>query len=322
MKNSSINTIVVGDIATDIIAYGVDKIAGSGESERGELKITPGGKAVNVARMIATLNDSKNVAVIGINSKDPFNLWTLPLIALKKSGINTDYIHLVSFEKSKKFAHTTVIVADKDGNHQIYGLRGINDDFSPSDVDNATPLFEIAGKNKGIMVASLVMPFSTTLHAVNKAVKHGLKVLIDLGGIDENIDYDQLFKNKIFLIKPNEYEAKKLTGIIIKDFESAKKAAKNLLKRNIENVLITHGANGGYLFTNNQQIHIPIPNIKTNSIQDAIGCGDQTIAAISNALSEGKDMLSAVKIGILAGTLQFGKTGIVPVTKQELGRYT
>ncbi|HUQ85170.1 MAG TPA: PfkB family carbohydrate kinase [Candidatus Limnocylindrales bacterium] len=321
MKNNQISTIVIGDIATDIIAYGVDKISGVGESERGELKIAPGGKAVNISRMIAALNESKNIAILGINSKDPYNLWTLPLNSLKESGINTNYVQLVSFEKSNKFAHTTIIVADKNGNHQIYGLRGINDDFSPSDIDRAAPLFESAEINNGIVVATLVMPYKTVLHAVRTANKHNLKVLLEMGGVDENLDYTKLFKEKIFLIKPNEYEAKKLTGIEVRDFNTAKKAASTLLRNNIDNVLITHGEHGGYLFNKSLGIHLPSPAIKTNSAKDAIGCGDQTIAALAAALINNKNVLEAAKIGILAGTLQFGKNGIVPITKKELEKY-
>ena len=45
----------------------------------------------------------------------------------------------------------------------------------------------------------------------------------------------------ISLIKPNEHEARMLTGISVSDYESAKKAAGNLLKQGIKNVIALNG---------------------------------------------------------------------------------
>lgn len=146
-------------------------------------------------------------------------------------------------------------------------------------------------------------------------------MFFDPGGIDETENYSELLKQNIYLIKPNEHEAKILTGVTVIDFDSAKKAATKLLSEGTENVLITVGANGGYFFNKTLEKHIPIPKIKSNSVKDETGCGDQTMAALCVALAQGKDILEAINVGLLAGTLQFGKSGIVPITKEEINRY-
>jgi len=123
----------------------------------------------------------------------------------------------------------------------------------------------------------------------------------------------------MYIIKPNEHEAHTLTGIRVADFSSAKKAAQKLLTLHVENVLITVGKDGGYLFGRGVEKHMPVPKIKQSAIRDETGCGDQTIAAISASLTAKKELVEAVEIGLHAGALQFQNAGIVPVTREQLG---
>jgi len=319
MIPANTSVIVVGGLHTDIIAHGVKKILQPGELTLGkELKIGPGGKSRNIAQMIATLTDNKTVAMIGKTSMDPFRLWEPPVTALKKAGVNTDFVQLIPFAKAKKFPAIALIPVDTQGNNQIYVLPGINEDFSKKDIDQALPLFKTVQKNHGILVLSLELPLKTATHAIKLANKHNIKVLLDPGGIIETENYEQLFYQKIFLFKPNEHEVKILTGITIKDFTSAQRGAEILLQKGIENVLITVGKNGAYFFNENTKEHMKIPKVSETKQKDETGCGDQTIAAIGSFLSEGEILLESIKLGLLAGTLQFHKTGIQPITKKEL----
>lgn len=322
MNKQDISMIVIGGLNTDIIATGAKKLLQSGElTYANELHIGPGGKSRNIAQMIVTLSNKKNVAMIGKTSKDPYGLWKLPVDSLNNAGVNTDYVNIVSYEESKQFPGIALIPVDTQGKNQIYVIPGINNDFSPEDIDRADELFQIVAKNYGMLVLTLELPYQTAIHAVEKANKLGIKVLLDPGGIDEEKDYKELLSRQIFLIKPNEHEAKILTGIEVNDYDSAKQAAQKLLLSGIENVFITYGEQGGYFFSKSQEKHIPIPTIESNSIKDETGCGDETMAAISVFLSEGKGLQQVMSIGITAGTLQFHKIGIDPVTREELNKY-
>lgn len=197
-------------------------------------------------------------------------------------------------------------------------MPGISDDFSPADIDNAVPLFEAVGANYGYLVLTLECPLDTATHAVEQASKHGLKVLFDPGGLQVSDNIEGLTKAGVFLIKPNEHEAKMLTGVEVTDFETAKQAAAKLQAKGIKNVFITHGVNGAYLFTESDQTHIPIPQVEASSEKDETGCGDQTMAAVCALLQDGKALKEAASQAVLAGTLQFYRSGIKPVTKREL----
>ncbi len=322
MGTKDISIIVIGGLNIDITARNSEKLLQPGElTYAEELSIGPGGKSRNIAQMIAVLSGKKNVAMIGKTSQDPYGLWKLPLDSLKDVGVNTDYIDVVSYRESKQFPGIALIPVDKEGNSQIYVIPGINNSFIPQDIDRAESLFLSAAKNNGLLVLTLELPYQTAVYAVKKANSLGVKVLFDPGGIEDNKDYSELLSHKIFLIKPNEHEAKMLTGVEITDFESAKQAAQKLLEKGIENVFITCGMQGGYFFSKTQEKYIPTHNVADDSVKDETGCGDQTMAAIADSLIDGNDVLTAAGIGVVAGTLKFYKAGIAPITKQELNKY-
>ncbi|HJQ08407.1 MAG TPA: PfkB family carbohydrate kinase [Candidatus Saccharimonadales bacterium] len=312
-------TIVIGSLNTDLVAVGVQRFPKPGEHVYGkELRIGPGGKSRNIADMIAHLAPAGSVAMVGRTVRDPYGLWQQPMDALRESGVNTDYVHVLDFNEAKKLPGIALIPVDEQGNNQIFVLPGISDDFSVQDVDSATPLFETAGKNQGALVLTLECPLQTAIHAVKKADEHGLKVLFDPGGIEPNDNVNELLQAGIYLIKPNEHEAKILTGVDVLDFESAQKAAKKLQETGIKHVLITVGGNGAYLFNETAQQHLKSQLSQINGDKDETGCGDQTMAALCAFIQEGKSFEEAAQLAVLAGTLQFHKLGIQPVTKEEI----
>jgi len=312
-------TIVIGSLNTDLVAVGIKHFPKPGEHVYGkELKIGPGGKSRNIADMIAHLAPVNTVAMIGRTVNDPYGLWRQPLDALEEAGVDTNHVHVVDYEEAKKLPGIALIPVDEDGNNQIFVLPGVSDDFSIDDIDAANSLFQKVGYNNGTLVLTLECPLKTAIHAVQLANKCGLKVMFDPGGIEAGTDLNELISAGLYLVKPNEHEAKILTGIEVKDFETAKKAAEKLREKGIENVLITTGVNGAYLFAANSEEHLPIPDVAVSGEKDETGCGDQTMAAMCAFLQEGKEPEEAAELAILAGTLQFHKSGIKPVTKEEI----
>lgn len=312
-------TIVIGSLNTDLVATGIKQFPKPGEHVYGkELLIGAGGKSRNIADMIAHLVSENTVAMIGRTVKDPYGLWKLPMDALAKSAVNTDYVNVLNYEEANKLPGIALIPVDEQGSNQIFVLPGISDDFSPGDIDSASSLFETVGANEGYLVLTLECPLDTAVHAVKEANRHGLKVLFDPGGLQVSESIDELIKAGVFLIKPNEHEAKMLTGIEVNDFETAKQAADKLQAKGIKNVFITHGIKGAYLFTESDQVQVPIPQVEAGNEKDETGCGDQTMAATCALLQDGKSLKEAASLAVLAGTLQFHKLGIQPITRKEL----
>lgn len=317
MPNAKV--IVIGGLNTDIIGLGVPELIGPGElTLGGELIIGPGGKSRNIAQMIAAYLGKNTVAMIGRTCLDPYGIWQPPIKALQQAGVNTNFVKQLDFAETKKFPGIALIPVDKQGKNQIYVLPGVNDDFCPQDIDEATELFAEVGKNNGVLALSLELPLATAIYGIKLANKNNIKVILDPGGIDKNVNYQELLKQKIFLLKPNEHEAKILTGIEVSNFHSAQSAAEILLARNIENVMITHGAHGAYLFNHNLAEHITIPKLKDAKTKDETGCGDQAAAIVAAEIAKGNDVLSAAKTAINIATLQFQRIGIKPICMSEL----
>ncbi len=314
-----ISVVVVGGVATDIFGLGFQRLAGRGElSYGGSLRIGAGGKSRNIAHMIASLLGMNRVAMIGRTSSDPFNLWRVPMDALESVGVNCQFIKVLSYEQTGKFPTVALIPVDKNGSNQIYVLPGINAEFPLELIEESLTVFKEAARNNGLLALSLELPLNAALASIKQANQCNLPVLLDPGGIDHSNDLTELLQQEIFLIKPNEHEALILTGIEIVDFASAKLAAKKLLNRKIKNVLITHGVNGAYLVNKQLAVHIKLPNYNGGQEKDETGCGDQTMAALCASLQSGNTIERAAEIAILAGTVQFYKAGIVPITQEEL----
>jgi len=311
--------IVIGEMNTDIIVTGLPRFPKAGELiNGGKLFIGPGGKSRNIAAMAAALLPTGRVAMVSRTSQDKYGLWKEPVEALKQIGVNTKFVKIIDSQVTVELPGIALILVDQHGNNQIIGAPGITRKFSPEDIDEADELFKEVEKNNGFMVFIGNCPIQTAKHAIIKARKLGIKIVFDPGGADDLKSLITLLGDDIYLFKPNEHEARVMTGVNILDLPSAKKAAKVFMKMGVENVLITVGSNGAYLFTPDSDIHIPVPAVKESAEKDETGCGDQTMAAICALLLQDTSLYEAAKSAILAGTLQFHRRGIVPVTPTDL----
>jgi len=314
-----IKVIVIGGLNTDIIGLGVNELLGPSElTLGGELVIGPGGKSRNIAQMAAAFLGKNTVAMVGRTCHDPYGLWQAPINALQETGVNTRFIKQLDFKVTQKFPGVALIPVDKHGKNQIYVLPGVNDDFCPADIDDAAELFNTVANNNGVLALSLELPLATAIYGIKKAASQDIKVVLDPGGIDKNLNYEELLQQPMFLIKPNEFEAKILTGIEVTDFASAKKAASKLLAKNITNVMITHGVNGAYLVNKKIAKHILTPKIDKATRKDETGCGDQAAAVVAAEIAKGNDIIEAATIAVKTATLQFCRVGIKPVCVSEL----
>ena len=156
----------------------------------------------------------------------------------------------------------------------------------------------------------------TAKHCLDKAASSGIRVILDPGGISGPVD--ELMDERVFFLKPNEHEARILTGQEVIDFDSARQASEFLLSKGVQNVFLTHGNQGAYLFNKDVSLHIRIPGVKDSGVHDETGCGDQVTAIVASCLAEGRGLIESAELAVKAGTLQFYKAGIQPISREEL----
>lgn len=319
MSFDSLSALVIGSFNTDIIGFGFPELLKSGETSFGsKLKVCPGGKSRYVGQMLAALLGQGKVAMVGRTTQDPFGLWRPPVDTLIEAGVDCSGIRFVKFDKETGWPGITLIAMNERGEQHSYIIEGVNSELSPDDLDKSDHLFRSVSRNKGMLILSMEVPFGTAIFAVQKAREHHIKVMMDPGGARGRVDVTSLINDDIYLLKPNDEEAHHLTGIEVIDDESAINAARKLVSMGPQNVLLTRGESGAVLASKDSEQIIKCPTLTIEGAGDATGCGEQSLAAMCAALHRGKDLQTAANMAVLAGTLQYYREGVEPITEKDL----
>jgi len=312
--------VLIGALNTDICVIGVPRLPSTGEDAFGpRLHIGPGGKSRNMAEIMTILMPPNSVAMISHTTRDPFGLWRIPYDSLRESGANIDFVTVVDHVEGRPYPAVALVTVDAHGNRFSSVNNAIINELGIEAIEQALPLLDAAAAaNNGMLVLSLEIPVDTAAYAMRLAAERSLRVALDPGGLPAAVDCDVLFRRSIFLVKPNEHEARRLTGVEITGFAAASRAADLLRLRGVENVLITHGRRGAYLFGDGIREHIMAPEIDVSVSSDATGCGDQVMATLCGYLWRTADLLTAARSAVVAGTLQFSRVGARPVAVAEI----
>lgn len=319
MSFDSLSALVIGSFNTDIVGFGFPTLVKQGEIGYGtKLRVGPGGKSRYVGQMLAALLGQGKVAMVGRTTQDPFGLWRPPVDALIDAGVDCSGIRFVRFDKETGWPGITLIAMDDDGKKHTYVIEGVNAELSPDDLGQSDHLFRAVSRNNGMLILSMEVPFGTAIFAIQKAREHHVRVMLDPGGARAGTEVTSLINSDIFLLKPNDEEAMNLTGVKIKDDNSAKEAARKLVSMGPQHVLLTRGADGAVLASKDEEVLIPAPQVGAKGTGDATGCGEQSFAAMCASIQRGKDMRTSANLAVLAGTLQYYREGVEPITEKDL----
>ena len=149
----------------------------------------------------------------------------------------------------------------------------------------------------------LEIPLETVIHVANIAYQAGKKVILNPAPA---LKISDELLSKLYLITPNETEAEIISGIPVKDTDSAILAAQNLHARGVKVVIITLGSKGALLFTGEEAILIPSPKVEAI---DTTAAGDIFNGAIAVAISEGLALEKAVEFACKAAAISVTRMG-------------
>ena len=111
-------------------------------------------------------------------------------------------------------------------------------------------------------------------------------------------------------ITPNESEAETLTGIPVITVQDATRAADALIARGVKAVIITLGANGALYRDATRSVHVPV--ISAGPVVETTGAGDAFNGGFAVALSEGRDVVDAVRFGCATAGISVTRAGTAP----------
>ncbi len=317
-ESGNLKIICIGAVNIDLIAMGLASIPKAGGQEVGEhLELRAGGKACNMARMCGKLVGAGNVAMLAKTVKDASGLWQVPVESLREYGVLTGGIILAEPAKGELPTMALVLQVKQDANRVLY-FMGRNETLSMEDIDRSTPMFERLAEQNGLLVMSGEMPVDTMVHALELAAGLGIRALVDPGGCHDMGNYWRVLEQSVFFLKPNAAEVEEICGVRIFDLATAGKAASRLMQGGVQNLLITHGGQGAYLFTDGEAEHIQAEGLTAGQLVDTTGSGDQVIAVVAAGLLRGLSIVEAVRLGVRAGTRQCTRLGAIPLSWQDL----
>lgn len=253
--------VVVGGLNLDIAGLSGGEYR-ERDSNIGTIGLNAGGVGQNIANNMATLNIP--TYLISVYGDDYFG--SILEKEVSERNINMDYSEIIDGERSSTFLY----VNDDEGDM----VTAVND---MKIIENITPEFLekridfINGADIVVLDANIPKPSIDWLLDNCKA-----PIFVDpvsvakVGRFADKLD-------KIDTIKPNAAEAQELTGIRIRDEESAIEAAKSLYEKGVKNTFISLGALGIVAAREGEcsmVTHVPTKIVSTN------GAGDATMATI------------------------------------------
>jgi len=254
----------------------------------------PGGKGSNQAVAVARLGaHSSLLAILGSD---------------KLAGIATDLYAaegvdacLVTTSGERPTGVGIIILNDKGENFIILDM-GANELMNVETVD--------AGEQRiaesDVVMTVLEVPIPAAARAMELGRKHGAKTILNPAParrlpetIFASVDY----------LTPNESELRILLGLPADEPRSSRELAQGLRRRGARNVIVTLGRSGALILTDELDLMVPAVPVE---VVDTTGAGDAFNSGFAVALAEGRDIVDAVRFGVVCGAMACTRLGVVP----------
>lgn len=283
--------VVVGSSNTDMVIKSA-KLPIPGETViGGTFWMGAGGKGANQAVAAARLGG--RVSFISKVGMDIFGDQAL-------ENFQRDKIDISGIGRDKTAASgVALIMVDSEGENIISVAPGANFSLSPEDVEKHANLFADAG----VVLLQLEIPLETVKTAAHLGAKHGAEVILNPAPA-YSLE-SKLLKN-ISILTPNRNEAQLLTGTPIVNEATAQKAARELQRQGVKNVIITLGKMGAMLATPDDIKFMPAYPVKA---VDATGAGDAFNGAIAAAMMQGMPLPDAIRFANAVSALTVSQPG-------------
>lgn len=263
-----------------------------------------GGKGANQAVAIARMGHK--VIFAAALGEDMFG--DEAIARYRQYGVDTSYI-----VRKKTPSGIALIMVDAAAQNSISVALGANSELSVADVMPALDLIE----PNDIVLMQLEIPMETVAACVAVAAAKGARVVLNPAPAAE-VSADVL--SKLYLITPNQTEAETLTGIEVRDEQSARAAAEALRAKGVERVIITMGGDGA-LLDDGGRVEM-VPAFRVNAV-DTTAAGDVYNGAICAALAEGCSLRDAMIFGSKASAISVTRIGAQPSipTREEVDKF-
>jgi ribokinase len=191
------------------------------------------------------------------------------------------------------------ITVDDTPQNCILVVPGANQALSPADIHAAREVIRSAA----VLLCQLEVSVATTSAAMQLARSHGVRTILNPAPATPLPD--ELLQLADFCV-PNETEIELLTGTAIAGPEQAAVAARKLLQRGPDTVIVTMGARGA-LLARSTEVEL-VPAVSVTAV-DPSGAGDAFIGSMAVFLAEGLRLREALGRASAAAALSVTRLG-------------
>ena len=269
---------VVGSSNVDLVTY-VERMPAWGETIAApRFEMSHGGKGANQAVAAAKLG----AEVVMVSKVGDDMLGEGVLKNFRAMGVGVKHVRRMAGQSTG----TATILVNRAGDNFILIVKGANGDLTPADVEAASADLKACD----LILLQLEVPLETVYATLAFGRKHGVKTVLNPAPAVRDLDMDKV--RLASFLTPNETELAILTGMPVETEGEIEAAAKNLVARGLETIIVTLGARGSLLAT--AQGFRRIAPAKVQAV-DSTGAGDAFIGAFARYHAAGLPIEEALE---------------------------
>ncbi|MBU9696567.1 ribokinase [Rhodobacteraceae bacterium HSP-20] len=287
--------VILGIFVADT-AYRADRQPKMGETILGtSFALGPGGKGSN--QSVAAAMAGGDVTIISRLGKDAFA--DIARATWAKAGVKS----AITEDAESYTGAAYIFLENATGNNAIIVAAGAAGRISVQDVEANRALIEGAK----LFITQLEQPIPAARRALEIARAAGVRTILNPAPAAE---LDDAFLALCDIVTPNESETESLTGLPVTTIPEAEAAARALLARGVGACLITLGERGALYVDRDRSFHVPV--ISAGKVLDTTGAGDAFNGGFAVALTEGRDVVDAVRFGCATAGISVTRAGTAP----------
>jgi ribokinase len=287
--------VILGIFVADT-AYRAERMPKMGETILGRtFALGPGGKGSN--QSVAAAMAGGQTHFITRLGKDDFAAIARSTWA--RAGVRPE----VTEDAESYTGAAFIFLEEATGNNAIIVSPGAAARITPQDLEARADLI----RGASVFVTQLEQPIEAARAGLRIAREAGVTTILNpapAAALDDALlalcDY----------LTPNESEAEALTGLPVTTLPEAEAAADALLARGVGAVVITLGANGALYRDRSRSVHVPV--ISAGPVVETTGAGDAFNGGFAVALSEGRDVVEAMRFGCATAGISVTRPGTAP----------
>jgi 1-phosphofructokinase len=271
-----------------------------------KLRVDPGGKGINVARVL---------------NKFGINTTATGLLAGSQGQLLLNYLNLekipADFLTIPGETRTNLKIVD-DSSNVTTEINEAGFEVATADMNTFTAKLSTMLETAACLVLSGSLPPQVEpaiyRQFIELANRSGVKVILDAD--DEALA--EGIQAVPFAIKPNIHELEQLTGCKMADERDIVRACQRLLDQGIQIIIVSMGAQGAIVMNCLEAYRVKVGAIIP---QSTVGAGDSMVGALVYSLLSQHSLAETARWAVAAGTVTALKSGTQVCSLQEVEQF-